>query len=65
MESLSKKIINSEAAISFNMICRSEDILPNYTNIYIVKYDRSLSVDYFLPDRLNLSGDSSSEGERV
>jgi hypothetical protein len=35
IESLSKKIINAEAVISFNKICLSEDILPNYTNIYI------------------------------
>jgi hypothetical protein len=34
MESLSKKIMNAEAAISFNKICLSEDILPSYTNIY-------------------------------
>jgi hypothetical protein len=33
IESLSKKIISAEAAISFNKICLSEDILPNYTDI--------------------------------
>jgi hypothetical protein len=33
IESLSKKIINAGAAISFNKICLSDDILPNYTNI--------------------------------
>jgi hypothetical protein len=33
-----------------------------YIYTYIVKYDSSLSVDYVFPDRLNLSGDSSSEG---
>jgi hypothetical protein len=31
----------------------------------IDKYDHSLSVDYFPPVRLNLSGDSSSEGGRA
>jgi hypothetical protein len=35
VESLSKKIINAEAAISFKKICLSEDILSNYTNINI------------------------------
>jgi hypothetical protein len=35
IESLLKKIINAEAAISFNKIRLLEDILPNYTNINI------------------------------
>jgi hypothetical protein len=35
IQSLSKKIINAESAISFNKNCLWEDILPNNTNIYI------------------------------
>ena len=30
-----KRIINAKAAISFNKVCLSEEILPNYCNINI------------------------------
>ena len=43
-ENLWKKIINAEDAISFNKVCLSEDILPNYSNIYIYIYIYSLIV---------------------
>lgn len=33
IESIWKKLINAEAALSFNKICLEEDILPKYTNI--------------------------------
>ena len=29
------KIINAEAAVSFNKICLQEGVLPKYTDIYI------------------------------
>ena len=38
IESTSKKIVNAEAAVKFNEIALKEDLLPNYTNIYIYMY---------------------------
>jgi hypothetical protein len=54
------QVLNSEYS------CNSCVLFCSVSSIVIVinfvKYDSSLSVDYFLPDRHNLSGDSSSEG---
>ena len=38
IESLSRKIINNEAAITFNEQCILNNLLPKYTNIYIYIY---------------------------
>jgi hypothetical protein len=38
IESLTKLTINAEAAISFKQVWLLEDILPNYTNIYMMQY---------------------------
>ena len=33
LEQISKKIVNTEAAVNFNHVCLQEDLLPIYTNI--------------------------------
>ena len=37
-EALSKKLINNKWSTKFNEICLEEDILPNFTRIYIYIY---------------------------
>jgi hypothetical protein len=41
MDSLIKKTINAEAAITFSMMCFSEGNPPNYLNIKIYKFHES------------------------
>ena len=38
VENISRKIVQTEAAVYFNQICIQEDLLPTYTNIYICIY---------------------------
>ena len=38
LEKVSLKLAKSECSLLFNSVCLSENILPNYTNIYIYIY---------------------------
>ena len=40
LEKVSLKLAKSECSVLFNGVCLSENILPNYTNIYIYIYLR-------------------------
>ena len=42
-ENVSKKLINVKWSIEFNSICLDENILPNYSNIYIQSRQKVLS----------------------
>ena len=47
-ENLSKKLINVKWSIEFNSICLQENILPNYSNIYIYIYIHTHKYVYIL-----------------
>jgi hypothetical protein len=38
IEKNNKKIVNKKYALVFNQTCINEELLPNYTNIYIYIY---------------------------
>ena len=41
LEKVSIKLAKSDCSLLFNGVCLSENILPNYTNIYIYEYAAS------------------------
>ena len=42
LEKLNKSFVNNKYGIYFNKICIDEELLPNYTNIYIYIYIYSI-----------------------